>query len=113
MCYIYIIFILQTTPNLPESKISQLEQGIQASKCNLPHSFECTEERGADGERKFVGAIMFGDLCIARGEDEKFKKQCKEATYNKVRTSENSADSDQTSPKEQSDQDLLCFPTVL
>lgn len=79
-----LITYLKTTPNLPESKISQLEQGIQASKCNLPHSFECTEERGADGERKFVGAIMFGDLCIARGEDEKFKKQCKEATYNKA-----------------------------
>ena len=73
----------QTTENLPDNPISIVEQGIQASKCGLPHTFECVEERVKEDEKKYVGAFMLGEHCVARAEDN-MKKQCKQETYQQV-----------------------------
>ena len=83
MC-INIMYLLQTAKSLPDNTISQIEQGVQASKCNLPHSFEVSEKQMENGKKKYCGAFIIADLCIARAEDAALKKTCKQKTYDQV-----------------------------
>ena len=80
----HVFVIFQNTPTLPENPISKVTTGLSGSKCNLPHSFECVEDRSADGDKKFMGSLFIGNLCIARAED-KLKKMCKQETFQQVR----------------------------
>ncbi|KAK3088620.1 hypothetical protein FSP39_021356 [Pinctada imbricata] len=77
-------YLIQGT-NLPENKISAIEQAMTGSKCGLSHNYDFKALRMPSGRFFFNGVLTMGDIVVAVGKGFK-KKDAKVDTYEKAFT---------------------------
>ncbi|XP_061164731.1 uncharacterized protein LOC133173727 [Saccostrea echinata] len=78
--FICLIEYIKSAVNLPENKISCMEQAMSASHCALSHKYDFKASRLPTGRFFFHGILTVGDIVIAVGKGHR-KKDAKVHTY--------------------------------
>lgn len=74
---------LKNSKNLPESKISIVEQAMNASHCGMTHHYELKNTPLPNGKFFFQGTLFISEIAVAKGRGYR-KKETKQICYTKA-----------------------------